>query len=86
MKALLRNPGETVIESYGIPGIKWDTGAPLTNPGWPGGPYLLVDNYVEVADGAVYDVAVYPEPEDPVTEDSVHDIIVIDGVTYRRTS
>lgn len=84
MKALKRKEGETVTEADGIPGIDWDTGMPLTNPMWAGGPYQLVDNYVEVADGAIYDVAVYPEPEDPVTEDSVQDTIVIDGVTYTR--
>ena len=86
MKALVRNPGETITEDMGIPGIDWKTGMPLTNPVWAGGPYQLVDNYVEVTDGAIYDVAVYPEPEDPVTEDNVQDTIVIDGVTYRRTS
>lgn len=84
MKALIRNQGETVLESNNIPCIDWKTGAPLTNAGWSGGPYQLVDNYVEVADGAIYDVAVYPE--DPVTEDNVQDTIVIDGVTYTRTS
>ena len=85
MKALIRNSGETVTEADGIPGIDWNTGMPLTNPVWAGGPYQLVDNYVEVADGAIYDVAVYPEPEDdaPVP---VGDTIVIDGVTYTRTS
>ena len=84
MKALIRNEGETITEDMDIPCINWKTGAPLTNPGWFGGPYRLVDNYVEVADGAIYDVAVYPEPEDPA--DGVQDTIVIDGVTYTRTS
>lgn len=84
MKALIRNPGETVTEADGIPGIDWNTGMPMTCPDWAGGPYQLVDSYVEVADGAIYDVAVYPEPEDPA-EDSA-DTIVIDGVTYTRTS
>lgn len=84
MKALIRNPGETVTEAMNMSGIDWDTGAPLTNPVWAGGPYRLVDNYVEAADGAIYDVAVYPEPEDPVTEGNVQDTIVIDGVTYIR--
>lgn len=85
MKALIRNPGETVTEACGLSFIDWNTGAPLTNPGWYGGPYRLVDGYVEVADGAIYDVAVYPEPEDPA-DDNVQDTIVIDGVTYTRTS
>ncbi len=85
MKALIRNEGETVTEADGIPGIDWTNGMPLTCPDWAGGPYQLVDNYIEVADGAIYDVAVYPEPEDdaPVP---VGDTIVIDGVTYTRTS
>lgn len=79
MKALIRNKGETVTEADGIAGINWDNGMPLTCPYWAGGPYQLVDNYIEVADGAVY-----PEPEDP--DGNVQDIIVIDGVTYTRTS
>ena len=87
MKALIRNPGETVTEAMNMSGIDWNTGAPLTNPVWAGGPYRLVDNYVEVSDGAIYDVAVYPEPEDPADDqDPVADTIVIDGVTYTRTS
>ena len=45
MKALIRNPGETVTENDGIVGIDWDTGAPLTNEAWAGGPYVLVENY-----------------------------------------
>lgn len=85
MKALIRNAGETVTENMHIPGIDWDTGMPLTNPMWAGGPYQLVGNYVEVADGDIYDVAVYPEPEDPA-DGNVQDTIVIDGVTYTRTS
>lgn len=92
MKALIRNPGETVTEDMHIPGIDWKTGMPLTNPVWAGGPYQLVDNYVEeVADGVIYDVAVYPETEDEpeASQDPVGDVrdtIVIDGVTYTRTS
>lgn len=84
MKALIRNPGETVTEDMDIPGIDWKTGMPLTNPMWAGGPYQLIDNYVDAADGAIYDVAVYPEPEDPAEDPA--DTIVIDGVTYIRTS
>ena len=88
MKALIRNQGEIVTEADGIPGIEWNTGMPLTNPVWVGGPYQLVDNYVEVADGAIYDVAAYPEPEDEpeAAQDPAADTIVIDGVTYTRTS
>ena len=83
MKALVRNDGETVTEDMGHSFIDWKTGTPLTNPDWFGGPYQLVDNYIAVADGAIYDVAVYPEPEDPA-QDPVADTIVIDGVTYTR--
>lgn len=83
MKALIRNEGETVRESDGIEGIDWRNGMPLTNPAWAGGPYQLIDNYIEVADGAIYDVAVYPEPEDEPAAD-LQDTIVIDGVTYTR--
>lgn len=82
MKALIRNPGETITEAMHIPDIDWETGAPLTNPAWAGGPYHLVDNYVELADGAIYDAAVYPEPEDaPVP---AADTIVIDGKKYSK--
>ena len=53
MKALIRNPGETVTEDMDIPGIDWDTGMPMTNPVWAGGPYILVNDYVpeDPADG-----------------------------------
>ena len=46
MKALIRNPGETITERDKVLGIDWKTGAPLTNPEWSGGPYVLVENYV----------------------------------------
>lgn len=59
MKALIRNPGETITEDTDIPGIDWNTGMPLTNPVWAGGPYILVDDYVEMADGAIYDGVTY---------------------------
>lgn len=51
MKALIRNPGETVTEDMGIAGIDWETGAPLTNEEWCGGAYTLIEDYVpEVVD------------------------------------
>ena len=46
MKALVRYPGETITEEMKIPGIDWETGMPLINPDWFGGPYSLVNNYV----------------------------------------
>ena len=82
MKALIRNEGETITEDMNIPCIDWKTGAPLTNPKWFGGPYQLVDNYVEMADGAIYDVATYPEPEEEVTV--TEDTVIIDGKEYTK--
>lgn len=83
MKALIRNEGETVTEDMGHSFIDWKTGTPLTDPDWFGGPYRLVDNYVEMADGAIYDVAVYPEPEGDAPVPAT-DTIVIDGKKYSK--
>lgn len=47
MKALIRNEGETVLENMSIKGIDWSTGAPLTDPDWPDGPYSLIADYHE---------------------------------------
>ena len=83
MKALIRNPGETVLESYNIPCIDWNTGAPLTNPGWSGGSYILVNDYVPTADE---DFAEAPEPE-IVTEPAPaedEETVTIDGKEYTR--
>lgn len=64
MKALIRHAGETVLETAGIEGIDWTTGAPLTNPAWAGGAYALC------ADCPVND----PEPGDfDITEEQVPD-------------
>ena len=81
MKALIRNEGETVTENDGIVGIDWNTGAPLTNAAWCGGPYQLVQNYVPPQDDAPesYEI-VEPEPEPVVEEDTV----VINGVRYTK--
>ena len=49
MKALIRNPGETITENDNIVGIDWNTGAPLTNDSWSGGPYVLIENYETTA-------------------------------------
>lgn len=46
MKALIRNEGETVLESYNIPCINWDTGYPLTDPNWADGAYTLIEDYI----------------------------------------
>ena len=87
MKALIRNPCETVTENDGIVGIDWSTGAPLTNEAWAGGPYVLVNDYV-LEDPPIRFAAI-PAPasaQDPVVEEAAPDTIVIDGVTYIRTS
>ena len=85
MKALIRNEGETVTEDMNIPCIDWSTGYPLTSEKWFGGPYQLVDNYIEVADGAIYDIATYPEPEEePEIEENDDDYVVIDGKRYSK--
>ena len=99
MKALLRDPGETVTEDAGIPGIEWSTGYPLTSPGWVGGPYTLVNDYVpeDPADGfgptpdrrKAKGAVQAPPAQAPAAapaQDPTPDTIVIDGVTYTRTS
>ena len=83
MKALIRNPGETVLESDNVPGIEWNTGYPLTASGWAGGPYILVNDYVPTADE---DFAEEPEPE-IVTEPAPaedEETVTIDGKEYTR--
>lgn len=83
MKALVRNPGETVTEYNNIPGIDWNTGAPLTNREWSGGPYILVNDYVQTADE---DFAEAPEPE-IVTEPAPaedEETVTVNGKEYTR--
>lgn len=86
MKALIRNPGETVTEDMNIPGIDWKTGMPLTNPVWVGGPYTLVQNYVPEGPTDDFTLDDAEPAAAPIAEDQVQDTIVIDGVTYIRTS
>ena len=90
MKALIRNHGETVTENMHIPGINWNTGAPLTNSAWAGGSYILVNDYVPEDPDSDF-VLADPTPaaasaQDPDAPVPVGDTIVIDGVTYTRTS
>lgn len=54
MKALIRGQDETVLESDGIEGIDWRTGAPLTNPEWCGGPYKLIENYSSEIESEIF--------------------------------
>ena len=87
MKALLRDEGETVTQDMGLMFINWNTGAPLTNRDWFGGPYVLVNDYVPEDPAGEFMADPAPEPaQDPVVEEAVPDTIVIDGVTYVRTS
>ncbi len=84
MKALIRNKGETVTEKMGIAGIDWNTGYPLTNPKWFGGPYTLVQNYVppqEDAPESYEEIVVEPEQVKVEDED---DYVVIDGKRYSK--
>ena len=87
MKALIRDKGETVTQDMGFTFINWNTGAPLTNPDWYGGPYILVNDYVpeNPADDFVLDDA-KPAAASEASQDPAADTIVIDGVTYTRTS
>ena len=88
MKALIRNKGETVTEDMDIPCIDWNTGYPLTNPKWFGGPYTLVQNYVPPKDGEpaqCEEILVEPvqvEVEEEVIEDD--DYVIIDGKRYSK--
>lgn len=83
MKALIRNPGETVTEAMHIPGIEWDTGMPLTNPVWAGGPYKLVDNYDPQTGEENIVQTEQPKTEEEIVEND--DIVIIDGKRYSKT-
>lgn len=85
MKALIRNPGETITEDMRIPGIDWDTGMPLTNQVWAGGPYILVNDYVPKDPADDFDsTPARREAKGAPAQDLPVDTIVIDGVTYTR--
>ena len=88
MKALIRDVGETVTEDMGIPCIDWNTGYPLTNAKWFGGPYTLVQNYVPpVNDEPAQYEEVIVEPEQVEVEEEVEDdddYVVIDGKRYSK--
>lgn len=89
MKALIRNEGETVTEDMDISGIDWNTGYPLTNPKWFGGPYTLVQNYIPTKNDepAQYEEVIIEDPEPIVQEEGVvedDDYVVIGGVRYSK--
>lgn len=84
MKALIRDEGETVTEDMDIPCVDWNTGYPLTNPKWFGGPYTLVQNYVPPLNDepTQYDEVVV-EPEQVEIEDE-DEYVIIDGKKYSK--
>ena len=84
MKALVRKKNEVVLESFGIPGINWNTGYPLTEPGWSGGPYTLIQNYVPPQENEPESYEeVLVEPDQVVIENE-DDYVVIDGKRYSK--
>ena len=83
MKALIRNPGETILESYDLAFIDWNTGAPLTNSEWSGGAYILVNDYIPTVDE---DFAEAPEPKivtEPAPAES-EETVTVNGKQYTR--
>lgn len=87
MKALIRD-NDVVMECDGVDGIDWITGQPMTNPEYYGGPYRLVQNYVQPQGDApaIYEEVVVEDPE-PETEDcevEEADFIEIDGKRYSK--
>ena len=88
MKALIRHEGETITEKDGVEGIDWNTGAPLTDAAWCGGPYNLVQNYAppqEDAPESYEEVLVEPaqiEVEEEVEDED--DYVIIDGKKYSK--
>ena len=82
MKALIRNPGETVTEAMRIPGIDWNTGMPLTNTVWAGGPYKLVKNYIPPVGEEDTIQPEQPQIEEKIVEDD--DYVIIDGKRYNK--
>ena len=83
MKALIRNEGETVTENMDIPCIDWNTGYPLTNAKWFGGPYTMVQNYVPPQDDVPESYEEIVEPEQVEVEDE-DDYVIIDGKRYSK--
>lgn len=81
MKALIRNEGETITEDMDVPCIDWNSGAPLTNEKWFGGPYTLVANYVPPMDENIVQPK-QEEMEEEIVEDD--DYVDIDGKRYSK--
>lgn len=84
MKALVRNEGETVLESDGIIGIDWATGYPLTSPEWEGGrPYKLVNEYIEKATFGDTEIPL-ETVEEPKVEEPSEPVVTIGDKTYTK--
>ena len=84
MKALIRNNGETILETDGIKCVEWTSGRPLTDADWCEGPYTLVQNYVPPQEDAPESYEeIMAEPE-PVVEENEDDYVVINGVRYSK--
>ena len=83
MKALIRNSNETVTEDMGHSFINWNTGSPLTDPGWSGGPYRLVQNYIPPQEDTPESYEEVVEP-DPIVEENDDNYVVIDGKRYSK--
>lgn len=78
MKALVRGK-DVLTDDMSVRSIDWNTGHPLTNPDWAGGPYILIHDYTPPIDDesdsqTVVDTSAVCEPE----------TVIIDGVEYRR--
>ena len=84
MKALLRNEGETILENNSPAFIDWNTGSPLTDKGWSGGAYRLVQNYVPPQEDAPESYEEVVDEPDPVVEENDDDYVVIDGKKYSK--
>ncbi len=84
MKALIRSETEVIKEDCGLSFIDWNTGHPLTNPKWFGGPYTMVQNYIPpVNDEPAQYEEVLIEPEQIEVEDK-DDYVIIDGKRYSK--
>ena len=85
MRALVRNKGETIIESDGL-NVDWTTGLPFTGQKYFGGPYKLVQNYIAPDEDqeASYEEIAVEEPAEPVVEENEDDYVVINGVRYSK--
>ncbi len=81
MKALIRHKGETVTEEDDLSFIDWNTGYPLTDAKWFGGPYTLVQNYVPPKNDEPESYEEIVEPEQVENED---DYVIIDGKKYSK--